>query len=50
MWIEFGRDGWKVVRAAIQGGWGPTLRLVSILLAAGTAGIVLPAVMLISQI
>ncbi len=27
-----GREGWKTVRAAVRGGWGPTLRLLTLLM------------------
>ena len=33
MHATYGPEGWKAVRAAIRGGWGPTLRFTVIITA-----------------
>lgn len=42
---NLGREGWKTVRAAIRGGWGPTLRLITLMTVAAVIWGVAAAVM-----
>lgn len=44
--LKISPEGWRTMRVAIRGGWGPTLRLVTILTVAAVVWITCVAVLL----
>lgn len=44
--LKISPEGWRTMRVAIRGGWGPTMRLVMILTVAAVASITSMSVLL----